>query len=222
MLFRLLLTTTLALSAFAVAAQSAPEPFQAGTHYFLIEPPQAGAGDGKVEVIEAFSFACGACAAFEPYVQAWKKTKPDHVRFELLPGQYNATWEMFARAYYAGVALGIDQKAHQAVFDAMHVQRSLRTLEDVAKVYAQFGRSEAAFLAAANSFAVNAKLKRANLLFPRLQIDGTPNLVVAGKYRITAKTAGSHARMWDVVNFLVAKERAAAPAAAAAVMPANG
>ena len=222
MLLRLLLTTTLALTAFAATAQTPVEPFQAGTHYFPIVPAQPVPGDGKIEVIEAFSFACGACAAFEPHVAKWLKTKPADVRFDLLPAQYNTTWEMFARGYYAAAALGLDKKGHQAVFDAVHVKRSVKTLDDLAKVYAQFGRSEADFLAAAKSFSVDAKLKRAKTVFPRYHIDGTPNVIVAGKYRVTGNSAGGQNRIFDVVDFLVAKERAAKLAPAPAAAPANG
>ena len=220
MLLRLLLTTTFALTAGAASAQTVIEPFQAGTHYFPINPPQVVPADGKVEVIEAFSFACGACAAFEPQVQKWLKTKPDYVRFDLLPAQFNPTWEMFARGYYASVALGLDRKAGPAVFDAVHVKHSVRTLEELAKVYAKFGRSEAEFLAAAKSFTVETKLKRAKTIFPRYQIDGTPNVIVAGKYRVTGKSAGGQGRVFEVVDFLVAKERAAMAAPAVVAVPA--
>ena len=209
MLLRLLLTTTLAVFAVSSSAQSTPERYQAGTHYFVLGTPQPAPADGKIEVVEAFSFACPACARFETHVQNWVRSMPAEARLELVPAQFNATWEMFARAYFAGVALGLDKQAHQAMFDAVHVQHSVKTLEDVAKVYARFGRSEAEFLAAAQSFAVNAKLARAKTLLPRYEIDGTPNVIVAGKYRVTDRSAGGQEKIFDVVNFLVAKEVAA-------------
>jgi protein dithiol oxidoreductase (disulfide-forming) len=213
MMLRGLLAIGLALFGAQGSAQPAVGPYQEGTHYFLITPAQRTATGDQIEVVEAFSFACGACARFEPYVQAWRKKMPADVRLVLMPAQFNETWTMLARAYYAGLALGIDEQAHQAVFDAVHLQRSVRTLEDVAAVYARFGRTAEEFIAVANSFAVNAKLAHAKTTLPRYQITGTPNLIVAGKYRITDKSAGGHDKMFAVVDFLIAQERAASTAA---------
>lgn len=193
-------------------AQVAAPSFQEGVHYLKIDPPQPGTVNGKIEVVEAFSYACNACAAFEPHAASWRKTRPADVQFTLLPVQFNPTWEMFARAYYAAEALGIVEQGHQAMFDGVHVKRDLRTLEDVSKLYANYGKTAQQFLAATKSFGVEAKLKRAKLMAPRYQIEGTPTLIVAGKYRVTTKSAGSYPKMFEVANFLIARERAAAAA----------
>lgn len=187
------------------------QAFQEGTHYLKLDPPQVGTVNGRIEVVEAFSYACNACAAFEPHAAAWRKKKPANVHFTLLPVQFNATWEMFARAYYAADALGIADQAHQAIFDGVHIKRDLRTLDDVAKVYAKHGKTAEQFIAATRSFGVEAKMKRAKVMAPRYQIEGTPTLIVAGKYRVTTKSAGSYAKMFDVADFLIAKETAAKP-----------
>lgn len=204
-------------------AQSGVERFQAGTHYFPILPAQPTASGDKIEVIEIFSYACGACAAFEPTAKGWRDRKPADVQFTLLPMQYNPTWAMFARGYYAAQALGVAERVHQALFDAVHVKRSVKTLADVAKVYAQYGTTEPKFMAAAKSFGVEMKLNRAKQIAPRYQVEGTPTLIVAGKYRVTTASAGSYAGMFDVVDFLIAKERAArvAPPAPAGTAPAR-
>lgn len=221
MLRRLLTLAALALSPLMVHAQGAPALFQEGVHYLKLDQPQPGLVNGKVEVVEAFSYACNACAAFEPHAAAWRKKKPANVQFTLLPIQFNPTWEMFARAYYAAEALGIAEKAHQAMFDGVHIKRDLRTLEDVSKLYAQYGKTAQEFIAATKSFGVEAKVKRAKALAPRYQIEGTPTLIVAGKYRITTKSAGTYPKMFEVADFLVAREQAAAAAVPPAVAPAR-
>lgn len=217
---RLLAAATLALVSMTACAQVAIERFQAGTHYFPVEPAQPTASGDKVEVIEVFSFACIHCAHFEPEVAKWKKKMPANAAFSYLPAVFNAQWETFARAYYAGEVLGIAEKAHQDVFDGVHVRRDVRNLEDVAKIYAKHGKTEQQFFDATKSFAVEMKLNRAKQMVPRYQVDGTPTVIVAGKYRITGTSAGGQDKVFDVVDFLVAKEAAAkkgaAPAAAAA------
>ena len=65
------------------------------------------------------------------------------------------------------------------------------------------------------------KVNRAKQMVPRYGVDGTPTVVVAGKYRVTGGSAGGLDKVFDVVNFLVAKEAAAKKAAPAAA-PAQG
>ena len=56
------------------------------------------------------------------------------------------------------------------------------------------------------SFAIDAKLKRAQQFLQRSGVDSTPTLVVNGKYRVIGKTFEDSLRIAD---HLVAQERAA-------------
>jgi thiol:disulfide interchange protein DsbA len=221
MLTRLLAAAALALVSMSACAQAGAEPYQSGTHYFPIDPPQPTSAGDKVEVVEIFSYACIHCAHFEPHVQAWKSKMPANAAFSYLPAIFNPSWETMARAYYAGEVLGIADKAHQDLFDGIHVRRDVRNLEDIAKIYAKHGKTEQQFLDATKSFAVEMKVNRAKQMVPRYGVDGTPTVVVAGKYRVTGGSAGGLDKVFDVVNFLVAKEAAAKKAAPAAA-PAQG
>lgn len=221
MMTRFLALATLALASVSACAQVGVEPYQAGTHYFPIEPAQPTATGDKVEVVEVFSYACIHCAHFEPQVKAWKAKMPANVEFSYLPAIFNPSWEVFARAYYAAEVLGIAEKAHQDLFDGIHVRRDVRNLDDIAKIYAKHGKTEQQFVDATKSFGVEMKINRAKQMVPRYGVDGTPTVVVAGKYRVTGGSAGGMDKMFDVVNFLVAKE-AAAKKAAPAVAPAQG
>lgn len=202
-----------ALAAPAALAQGLLEKYQAGTHYYPIQPAQAvTAPKGKVEVLEVFSYACIHCAHFQAKVDAWKKTMPANASFALMPAAWNPTWEMVARAYYASEALGILDKTHDAFFNAIFIDKvPFATLQDVASWYTKFGVTEQAFLDTANSFTTNTKIQRSKQMVPRYGVDGTPSIVVAGKYRVTGESAGGYDNVFDVVNFLVAKEAAAAP-----------
>lgn len=202
-----------AFAAPAALAQGLLEKYQAGTHYYPIQPAQAvTAPKGTVEVLEVFSYACIHCAHFQAKVDAWKKNKPANASFVLLPAAWNPTWEMVARAYYASEALGILDKTHDAFFNAIFIDKvPFASLQDVASWYTKFGVTEQAFLDAANSFTTNTKIQRSKQMVPRYGVDGTPSIVVAGKYRVTGESAGGYDNVFDVVNFLVAKEAAAAP-----------
>ena len=198
-------------------AQNMVERFSAGQHYFPITPPvPSTAPAGKVEVVEAFSYACVHCAHFNPSVEKWKKSKSSSTQFVLMPVVFSPNWEVLARGFYAAEALGALPRTHEKMFNAIFVdKKQFRTIEDVAKWYAGHGVNEAKFLATAKSFGVNAKIKRGADLVKRFQVDGTPSVIVAGKYRITGASAGDYETLWQIVDYLVQRELASKPAATA-------
>jgi thiol:disulfide interchange protein DsbA len=65
------------------------------------------------------------------------------------------------------------------------------------------------FVRTANSFAVDVKMKAADGLITAYQVDRTPTIIVNGKYRLHAESAGGYDQLIELVKFLVAKESAA-------------
>lgn len=195
----------------AVSAQGLVERFQSGVHYLPIDPPQPSSTAQGVEVIEVFSYACIHCAHFQATVDEWKKSKPAAASFSYLPAAWSPAWEMVARAFYAAESLNILDRTHKAFFDALHVERTPFTnLDSIAQWYAKTAGIKAEdFIAAATSSAVNIKINRSKQMVPRYRVEGTPSVVVAGKYVVSGETAGGYENVFEVVNFLVAKEAAA-------------
>ena len=217
MLLRSLVLLATVVAAPVAFAQGLPAKYQAGTHYLVIEPAQpTSAPAGNVEVVEIFSYACIHCAHFQPMVDRWKAKKPANATFVYLPAAWSQPWEWTARAFYAADALGVLDKTHAKFFDALHVQHvPIKTFDDIAQWYAENAGVDAAqFTQVANSFAINAKIQKSKQSVPRYGVDGTPSLVVAGKYRITGQTAGGLEQMFDVADFLIAMESGATPAPA--------
>ena len=87
--------------------------------------------------------------------------------------------------------------------------------EEVAALFKANGVTEADFEKAFSSFGVDSQVRQANARFRGARATGTPELMVAGKYRISSRMAGSQAEMLKIADYLVAKERSAAGAAAA-------
>ena len=56
------------------------------------------------------------------------------------------------------------------------------------------------------SFGVSTKLRQADALAQDYEIRGVPSFVVNGKYLILRDGLKSNAEMFDVIDFLVAKE----------------
>jgi len=194
----------------ALSAHAADEIYE-GFQYARLETPvePAPSAVGKVEVVELFWYGCGHCYNFEPFLHDWVKRKPEHVEFIRIPAIFNSSqWRLHARAYYTAEALGIVDKIHTPMFDAIHKdKRPLNTEQQLAAYFAEFGVEEKKFLDAFKSFAVDVKVNRAERLTQRYGITGVPSIVVAGKYRTDGPMAQSYQGMLDVVDHLVATER---------------
>lgn len=217
----------------AASAPAAPaQPFVdngkwvEGKNYFRIEPAQPTAHPGKIEVTEAFSYGCPACNAFYPTVDQIAKSLPANAVMNYLPVAFrpDENWPVYQRAFFAAQALGVQEKSHDAMFDATwktgetatydlnagrpKPQSAWPTIEDMAKFYAKFGVDPKEFVAVANSFTVNTKMKQADEMVKAYGVDGTPTLVINGKYRFTPTSAGGYAQSVELTNWLVAKEAA--------------
>jgi protein dithiol oxidoreductase (disulfide-forming) len=179
----------------ATAALTGPAPVE-GTDYQAIpngQPFQPAAG--KIEVTEIFGYVCPACAAFQPLVGPWKAGLPSDVN--------------------AAQTLGVKEKTHEALYAAIHSQKTLKgergrdSVEDIAKFYGAYGVDPKQFAATMGSFAVNAKTNSAKQFAQRSQISGTPSIIVNGKYLVKGK---SFPDMLRIADHLIARERAAAQA----------
>lgn len=209
MIQRALLVLAGLLLASACSAQTGSR-FSEGQHYFLITPAQPTASGNRIEVVELFSYLCVHCANLEPRLRDWKANMPAEAQFSHMPAIFNNDLAALARAFYAAEVLGILDASHPALFRAIHIDRKpLRGMEDLARFYSDFGVTEAQFLDAAKSFAVETKVNRARQMGMRYQIDGTPTVVIAGKYRATITSAGGVDELFELIEELVAREAAA-------------
>jgi thiol:disulfide interchange protein DsbA len=207
--------TLLLLSPLLACAQGSSEGFQAGTHYDLISPAQRARDADKIEVVEFFAYSCSHCYNFEPLLARWKSDQPDDVSFLPSPAVWSAAMEPHAKAFYTAQALGVLDTMHGALFAAMHVDRKRLASEgEIRQLFVINGVAAADFDKAYNSFGVASQVRQAVARAKGARITGTPEMMVAGKYRVTTRKAGSQANMLKIADFLIAKERAARSAAA--------
>lgn len=187
-------------------AYSAPK-FSEKIHYESVVPAQPTSTGKKVEVVEMFWYGCPHCNALEPYVNRWLKKMPANVEFVRMPAIFRPQWEVHARAYYTAEILGVLDKIHHKLFEAIHDQkRKVNTEEEIKKFFVEQGVSEKDFGRVFRSFAVEAKVRRAKDMSQRYGIRGVPALIVNGKYRTGSHMAGGNAKVFRVVNFLVDNE----------------
>jgi thiol:disulfide interchange protein DsbA len=187
------------------------QAFQEGKDYQRLASPVPTAVPDKVEVLELFWYGCPHCYSLESAVTRWLSRKPQSVEFMRLPAVLGRRWELGARAYFTAETLGVLDKVHEPFFKAIHERkRTFSNKDQLASFFAEQGVDEKAFREAFDSFAVETKLRRSQELVRRYRIDGVPAVIVNGKYIITTSSAGSPDRMFEVVDFLVSQEEAAA------------
>lgn len=184
--------------------------FEAGEHYQVLEQPVSTHDPDKIEVVEIFAYTCGHCFNFAPLVSEWKKDLADDVELRHLPAMWNNRMEPFARAYYTARALDVLDQVHQPIFEAIHVERrTLRTAEQWAELFAEQGVDAEEVKETFDSFGVTSQINQANVRARDYRASGTPELVVNGKYRISASMGDgqSHSQMLQVADYLIEKER---------------
>ena len=211
----------LALAA-SLSAQGA-QVWTEGVNYFLVQPARTpSVPAGKVEVTEAFSYACPACNIFQPTMLKLKQSMPANVVVDYLPAAFNTAedWPMFQLAYITAQILGVDQQTHDTMFDAVWkggdlsitdsgggLKSRMPTIEDAAKFYNQrAGVPVDKFIATSKSFSADLKVRTAQDLLVAYKVDRTPTIIVNGKYRLHVESAGGTDQLVDLVKYLVAKE----------------
>ncbi len=206
----LVLVTLAGLSLTPVSAEESFQ-YEEGTHYARLEVPVKTRDAGVVEVTEYFSYGCPHCYSLEPLIQEWKSQLPEDVLFNRTPAIWRVTgYELFARTYYTALALGVLDKIHTPLFQAIHSERrALNDLESMTAFVAEQGVDAVEFAKTfTDSFGVKAQYQQAIARQRVYRAKGVPALIVNGKYRIEASmVGGSNIGMVQVATYLIDRER---------------
>lgn len=205
----IVLLAGLALAAAGVVQAADSPEWVEGKNYQVISPVVATHSDNKVEVVEVFSYACPHCAHFQPYAEKIKAELPKGAVYVNKPAVFSQQWEPYARGFLAAKAMGVAEQSHQALFDALHRDRKpIRTLDDLGKFYAQYGVSAGEFVSTAESFVITNQLQQDVAWEREAGVAGTPTIIIDGKYRLDAGTAGGNEQVVKLTEYLVSKELA--------------
>ena len=141
--------------------------------------------------MEVFSFGCPACNTFRPVMKKLKAALPPNAQLTYLHASWNAAeaWPLFQRSFITAQSLGIEAKAHDAMYDAIWASGELRVadpktfrplsklpkIEDVAKFYQRVaGVKPEDFVNASKSFSVDLKMRQSDSQIIAMQVSGTP------------------------------------------------
>ena len=164
----------------------------------------------KIEVVELFWYGCVHCFNMDPYLDEWADNLPKDVTFKRIPAIPRKDWIESAKAYYALETLGVVNKLHEKLFDAIHKEKSLkhndtRALIKWISVNGKLDKKdvESAF----NSFSMKAKLSRSYKIFKSAGATGVPTMIIDGKYFTSSTMAGGEQNAIDIMNFIIKNVR---------------
>ena len=200
---------TLALAGATALPVLAQQRFEAGKDYLpLDKPAPVETPAGKIEVVEFFWYNCPHCNAFEPALEAWIKRAPKDVAVKRVPVAFSSAYQGQQRLYYTLEAMGLVDRLHGKVFQAIHVERKRLEAPDViADWVASQGVDKTKFMEQFNSFSVASKATRASQLTAAYKVEGVPALGVAGRFYTDATLTRNMDRSLQVVDYLVGEVR---------------
>lgn len=161
----------------------ATNAYAAAPNYSLLIPPQPTHAGKKIEVLEFFFYGCIHCFHLHPYLSKWAKRMPKDVSLDYVPVHFNPSWEPMAYTYYALKAMGQQKRLDDKLYNALNQERlPLFDMNSIADFVAKNGVNRDKFIKYYRSFTVQNEVQSSGEMTSAYQIEGTPTIVVEGKY----------------------------------------
>jgi thiol:disulfide interchange protein DsbA len=179
-LFPFLLVLVVSASAWA---QSGPKvTLSQGKNYREIAQ-QPLAEPGRIEVIDFFFYGCPFCNELRPMLERWRKSLPADVSFRRSPAVRHDSWAPLARTFFTLEALGQTERLHEEVYKGYHDEELHMSKPEVMADWAsRHGIDRQKWLQIYNSEDVTRKVEQARKATADHDIQGTPSIVVNGRY----------------------------------------
>ena len=195
----------LALTSFALAGRASSQEIRArqNIEYRLIpaQPVETGA---NIEVVDFFWYGCPYCNELQPALEEWIKKKPADVTVRRVPVILKDNWAPHARIYYTLDLLGEVERLHLKVYHGYHVEELAMSKPDVMEQWAsKNGIERRRWVDAYFSPEVDGRIARAFQATKRYDIQGTPSVVVDGRYLTSSSMTPTVRGMIPVLDDLV-------------------
>lgn len=180
--------------------------WEQGVHYHELSEPQPVQTGEQIEVRELFWYGCPHCYSLEPFIESWLRNKPENAQYVPTPGVFHPRSEFHARAFYTFEALDITEEVHRDFYDELHQRgNDIYNVSSLVEFVAGHGVEPEAVRDAFDSFAVDTNVRSAAQTFRKYGATGVPTMIIDGRYRITVSSAGGHAQLLELIDFLVDK-----------------
>ena len=179
-----------------------------GRDFNGLDRPVAVPGNGKIEVIEFFWYACPHCFTFEPIIEAWIAKLPADVHFRRVPVGFDARKETHQRIFYTWEALGLVEQMHLKTFTRFHVQHQpIDSERDMLEFAQENGLDVGKVSRAWNSFSVQTRCGEAKRLEDDYGIERMPEMAIAGRFVAIAQPSDGPASVLATTDWLLNRVR---------------
>ena len=199
----------LALVGIAMALGASAAQFSEGDQYVKLDKSITN----EPQVLEFFSFYCPHCYEFEEVYHvsdAVRKGLPEGVKMTKYHVEFlGPLGKQLTQAWAVAMALGVEDKITQPMFEAVQKTQSVQSPEDIRNVFIKAGVSAADYDGALNSFVVKSLVVQQEKAAEDLQLRGVPAIFVNGKYMVKndgldTSSMDSYVQQFShVVNFLL-------------------
>ena len=201
------LTSVIALAIFVFFANTSQAEFVAGKNYLVLDKPVETETGDQIEVRELFWYFCPHCFSVHPKLEEWSKTIDSSAQLVLQPAVFPG-WEFGSTFYYVLDELGELERLHSSLYNAIHVQKlNLKTQQDFVTWLSLNGVDEDKANKVFKSFPVKVAVNKAKANTYKYRITGVPVFIVNGKYTVNATSAGSEEKIFEVIDYLIQKEK---------------
>ena len=201
------LTSVIALAIFVFFANTSQAEFVAGKNYLVLDKPVETETGDQIEVRELFWYFCPHCFSVHPKLEEWSKTMDSSAQLVLQPAVFPG-WEFGSTFYYVLEELGELERLHSSLYNAIHVQKlNLKTQQDFVTWLSLNGVNEDKVNKVFKSFPVKVAVNKAKANTYKYRITGVPVFIVNGKYTVNATSAGSEEKIFEVIDYLIQKEK---------------
>jgi len=162
----------------------------------------------KIVIYEFFWYGCPHCFNIEPTIVKIESNLNQDTVLIKLPLALKESWVNHAKAFFSMQQMNIDNNLHSKIFEEIHINGNrLDTKSALVDFIDSEGFDGSSFSKNFDSFGTEIRIKKANKLARQYQITSVPTIIINGKYLTSGSFVSSYEELYDVVNFLVEKER---------------
>ena len=171
-------SSTNAISNTSQTTATTQAPIEEGKQYIVLPTYPSP----EKEVIEFFSFNCPSCFRFETKYHGTNliaKALPEEMkvkRYHLL--DFGSLAMELSEAWAIANVLGIEDKASEALYNAVQKDRTIKTADDIKTVFAKLGVDEETYEKTKNSFLVKAFMAQQADAIKEMQPSSIPSIIV--------------------------------------------
>ncbi len=179
-----------------------------GKDYTLLTTPQPTENSHNIEVLEFFWYGCQHCNNLHPHIKNWFTNIPDDVSFRYVPAIFRTSWVPAAKTFYTIEIMGITDKLHDKIYNAIHDDKINLAEESVLFNWIKKqGIDQDKFIHTYNSFTVQNRVAKSTQMSRQYKLSGVPALVVDGKYLTSGKIDGTPQDTIQILEQLIEKVR---------------